>query len=207
MCNRHTTIPFKFACITEDPSNLTPGITHIPIPDYNLSGWWFKPWVFSKEFPLHGTIMFMDLDLVIMNNIDNLWQYSPESFCIIRDFNRVTDPTWKKFNSSVFKFKSHEYTFVWDDLMNDPTQINKYHGDQAWIYECITDNYQYFPDSWIKSYKWEIRNRNEITNTNGVISFNSVKNPVIPDDTSILVFHGEPKPENVNDFIIMENWI
>ncbi len=88
MTTRHSSVPFKFACITENADGLDPNITVIPIPKYSVSGWWYKPWVFSSELPINGTILFLDLDIVVIKNIDSLWDFQPGKFCIIRDFNR-----------------------------------------------------------------------------------------------------------------------
>ena len=202
MCKRNCSVPFNFACITENTKGMSPEIVHIPLPSYNLSGWWFKPWVLSKEFPLDGTILFLDLDLVIIKNIDNLWLHEPEKFCIIRDFNRYRIPNWHKFNSSIFRFESANYHFLWDNLVSDFSQIKKFHGDQDWIHSQLKHGFSFWPEKWIQSYKWEIRNRSEITNKR----FREIANPEVNPETSILVFHGEPNPHDVKDPIIVDNW-
>mgnify|MGYP000246351748 CR=1 FL=1 len=207
MTKRHSTVPFGFACITEDPIGLHPDITHIQLPFIPaLSGWWYKPWVFSNDLPLAGTIMFMDLDIVIVQNIDELWTYQPERFCIIRDFNRSTVKDWAKFNSSIFKFRKGDYKFVWDNLQLDFKQTSKMHGDQDWIFSQIKNNYAYWPDEWIMSYKWEIRDRNDIVKMNNKRVFKNTVEPTIDARTKILVFHGEPKPEDVQDPVVVQNW-
>ena len=206
MCKRNSNVPFNFACITENTKGMSPEIVHIPLPSYNLSGWWFKPWVLSKELPLDGNILFLDLDLVIIKNIDNLWIHEPEKFCIIRDFNRYLIPTWPRFNSSAFRFQSKKYSYVWDNLVNNLDQIKKFHGDQDWLYEQIKKDYSFWPDQWIKSYKWEIRNRSELIKDEHGRRFKTIADPKIERETSILVFHGEPNPHQVQDPIIVDNW-
>lgn len=202
MCKRNSSVPFTFSCITEDANNLDPAINHIPLPSYDIAGWWFKPWVFSKDFPVKGTILFLDLDLVIINNIDYLWNYNPDQFCIIRDFNRHRIPNWNKFNSSVFRFNSSDYHFIWDNLVSDLTQIKKFHGDQDWIHSQLKRGFSFWPEEWIQSYKWEVRKREELINKR----FRTIANPLVNSETSILVFHGEPNPHDVKDPIIVDNW-
>jgi hypothetical protein len=207
MVRRHSTVPFGFACITEDASHLNQDIKIIPIPKYpGLQGWWYKPWVFSSELPLEGTIIFLDLDIVIIDNIDSLWTYNPGRFCIIRDFNRSSIRDWSKFNSSIFKFEKGNFQFVWDNLIKDITVTRKMHGDQDWIYSQIRNNYQFWPDEWIQSYKWEIRNRNDVIKVGLKRQFKEVANPKVDPRTKILVFHGDPKPDEVKDPIIVDNW-
>jgi len=207
MVKRHTTVPFNFACITEDTRGLDPAITIVPLPMHDkLEGWWYKPYIFSKDFPLSGELLFMDLDLVIIKNIDCLWDYTPENFCIIRDFTRSTNPDWKKFNSSIFRLASKSLPHVWDNLLKNLEVIRRFHGDQDWIFDQVVSNFNYWPDEWIQSYKWEIRSRSEITRVGAIRKFNSVKHPIINSNTKILVFHGEPKPEHVDDPIVVQNW-
>jgi hypothetical protein len=88
MVKRHNTQSVNFVCITEDPTDLNPGIQVVPLPEVELTGWWYKPYVFSSKFPITGTLLFLDLDIVIVRNMDHFWTHSPNKFCIIRDFNR-----------------------------------------------------------------------------------------------------------------------
>jgi hypothetical protein len=207
MVTKHSKIPFGFACITENPIGLNPNIKIIALPNVpEISGWWYKPWVFSKDLPLQGTILFFDLDLVVIKNIDELWNYCPGRFCIIRDFNRVTIKEWNKFNSSIFKFEKGSYSFVWENLIKDIKITKKMHGDQDWIFSQIKSNFQFWPDEWIKSYKWEIRNRQDIVREGTKRVFKQIINPDIDPRTKILVFHGDPKPSDVKDPIIVDNW-
>jgi len=206
MCSRNLTIPFKFACITENPIDLNPNIKIIHLPKVNLNGWWFKPYVFSREIPIEGTIIFMDLDLVIIKNIDHLWTFEPNKFCIIRDFNRKHIAGYNKFNSSIFKFLKGSMHYVWDNLIININQTKQMHGDQDWIFKQVRSNYSFWPDDWFQSYKWEIRSRQDVILENNKRKFKHVINPNIPQASSILVFHGDPKPEDVLDPIIVDNW-
>lgn len=206
MCKRHITVPFNFACITENSTGIDPSIKIIPVPQIAVAGWWYKPWVFSDEIPIDGTILFLDLDIVIINNIDMVWTYQPEKFCIIRDFNRSTIKEWNKFNSSIFKFQKGNFSFVWDNFIKDTSVTKRLHGDQDWIFNQVKRNFSFWPDEWMQSYKWEIRNRQDIIKVGIKRQFKDVANPKIDPRTKILVFHGDPKPDEVRDPIVVDNW-
>ena len=207
MTKRHMTLPFNFACITENSDSLNPDIKIIPLPrSKNLSGWWYKPWVFSKDLPLEGEILFLDLDIVIIKNIDSLWEFNNSSFSIIRDFNRSTIKDWAKFNSSIFKFPKGSYSYVWDNFIKDTSVMRKLHGDQDWIFSQVRSNFQFWPDEWIQSYKWEVRNRQDVIKDGIKRRFKDIANPIIKPETKVLVFHGDPKPSDVQDPIIVDNW-
>lgn len=206
MVTRHSTID-RFICLTENPKNLNPNIEVIPLPDMPLHGWWFKLYAFSKDLKLKGDVLFLDLDLVILQNIEQLWNYEPEHFTIIRDFNRKTHHDWCKFNSSAFRFDAKTYHWIWDEFQKNYNAIvSRNHGDQDHLYSILQKQAKTWPDEWIQSYKWEIRNKDELGIINGKRNFTSIKNPKIDHRCLIAVFHGDPKPDQTNDPIILENW-
>ena len=125
MCKRHTTLPFEFHCLTDDPSRLNPEIKVTKLPtDPWIKSWWSKLWMFSPDMPIKGNILYFDLDLVIFKNIDCLLTYSPDTkFFIIRDFNRCRVKDWKSSNSSVMRFKTGTMDYLWNDFREDPYSI------------------------------------------------------------------------------------
>ena len=58
----------------------------------------------------------------------------------------------------------------------------------------------------MQSYKWEIRNRQDVVRVDNKRIFKNVANPIIRPDTKMLVFHGDPKPSEVQDPIVVDNW-
>lgn len=207
MCRRHSTVPFNFVCLTESPLNLSPEIIIKPLPRINLIGWWYKPYVFSNELGLRGDVLFLDLDLVIFDNIDKLWTYNPNGFTIIRDFTRHMSPAWQKFNSSVFRFTAENYYWIWDYfLKNYRTITPKHHGDQDFLYTMLKDRAQHWPDSWIRSYKWEMRDKSDLSVINNKRNFVEDRSPRIDPEACIAVFHGEPNPADCKDRWVVENW-
>lgn len=194
-------------CLTENTTGLDRNIKTIPLPQMNVHGWWYKPYVFSQDLCLTGQILFLDLDIVIHSNIDRLWEYKPESFVIIRDFTRHMTPSWKKFNSSVFRFSPSKYHWLWENFENNYKNItSKNFGDQDYLYNMLNQQTEFWPDEWIMSYKWEIRDKNDLTLINGKRNFNTIKTPVIPVNNCITVFHGDPNPHAVRDPWVIENW-
>lgn len=103
MCKRHTQQNIKFHCFTENTNGIDKDITTHPLPDIpRVQGWWYKPWFFSNELPFRGTLLFLDLDVVICDNLDKFFDYEPtKDFVVIRDFNRSMRARWDRINSSV----------------------------------------------------------------------------------------------------------
>lgn len=211
MCKRHLTVPFEFVCFTDDLRGIDSNITSIALKQIGVSGWWYKPMFFDKNFPLDGTLLYMDLDIVICGNIDHLFTYQPDKFCIIRDFNRSLRSDWSRMNSSIFRLKSCSMGYVYDEFMKDhAVNMRRFHGDQDWIYEMVNPkkkDWVFWPDEWILSYKWEMRDRNDLHKPhNQPRNFRDKKDPKLLPKTCVAVFHGEPHPHQVEDDWVKENW-
>ena len=209
MVKRHCSLPFEFVCFTENTSGLSPDILTMPLPQIPaIKGWWYKPYFFSGDFPLKGSILYIDLDVIIFRNIDKLFEFTPGEFCILRDFDRSFRPESQMFNSSVFRLETGSKRSVYDNFLKDPlTPIKRFHGDQDWIYDQIKTDFYYWPDEWIQSYKWEMRGRPPMVgDKTGRRNFSAPSNPKILDETAIAVFHGEPNPHDCIDPWCKENW-
>jgi hypothetical protein len=208
MVSRHMTEPFRFACITENPYGLNKDITVLNLPMLgNTRGWWFKPYLFSKNFPLTGTILYLDLDLVIVNNIDKFWTYEPGKNLILQNFHAPKHHDLCEFNSSVIRYTSQGVPHLWNNFVSNSRTIKeKYHGDQDYIYAEGAKFFTTFPTEWAQSYKWQVRSKEDLEVYNNKLRFKSTANPNVSNETSILVFHGDPKPHEIDDSIVVENW-
>jgi hypothetical protein len=205
MVKRHLSMPFTFYCITENKEGIENPLIKFIEPPKNLAGWWCKPYVLSKESGLVGPTLYLDLDIVIIRSIDKIFEYRQSPLNIIQDFNRKFNPQLDKFNSSVFTFNAPDLDIHWQHFYQN-VEVNQstYPGDQDWMYSEIKD-VSFFPDSWIRSYKWEVKNRLLLNMSDGKNNFDDLPSD-IPEDCSILVFHGDPKPHEITDKIIIENW-
>jgi len=209
MVQRHLTVPHRFVCFTELPDGIDPRIEIRSLPHNkpHLQGWWFKPYIFKADHFDKGDINFyMDLDMVIVSNIDRLIDYMPGHFVGLRDVGRVFRPNYQKLGSAVLRWNAGTFSNVWDDFENHPSVIKRFHGDQDWLWHLNHPSIKFFPDDWIRSYKWEIRSRNELNGFGRNSTFKEIKNPKIPEDTSILAFHGYPDVHDVQDPVIVNNW-
>ena len=207
MVSRNLTIPFEFVCFTDNSSGIDKGIRVEPLPKIPAIGWWYKPYFLSAELPIHGTLLFLDLDVIVFKNIDNLFSYKPGKFCIIRDFNRFIRPGWNRMNSSVFRTETGMHDSHWQNFKrNVALETKRNRGDQDWMFRHIT-GHEFWPDEWIQSYKWEMRDRNDLTKMpNGKRNFNHIGIPRIKNETNIAVFHGEPNPAECMDPWVVDNW-
>lgn len=212
MVKRNTSFPIHFICFTEDPKGIDKEIEVLPLPNMGISGvnkaWWYKLKIFDKTLPYKGTVLFLDLDLVIVRSIDKLFEYHPGKFCIINDYS-VRPSSNVVRNSSVFRMEFGSYPHLWDQFVKHKEKImNRLVGDQNWITEQITDD-EIWPQDWVISYRWNYAGRTDAHPSPK--EFTADKKTHLPAETSILVFHGPPKPHEVvsienPDPYIVKHW-
>lgn len=207
MVDRNITIPYEFVCFTENTTGLDKNIKTYSLPKLRADGWWYKPMFVGADLPLKGTLLFLDLDVIVFKNIDKLFRYQPNRFNICRDFNRSQRKDWNRMNSSVFRVNIGQYDNLWQQFkLNPQAHMQRLRGDQDWMFKHITDH-QFWPDEWVMSYKWEMRDRRDLK-LDPVRKRNFVIDapPKIHPDTCIAVFHGEPNPADANDSWVKEHW-
>ena len=144
--------PYRFVCI-----------------DYSsLPGWWAKLDLF-KPRRFRGRVLYLDLDVTITGNLDDLANY-PGEFVICRDWSRFG------YNSSVMAWDAgcadHLYTDFTTDVMD------RFDGDQDWITVKKLDVAK-FPRNWCYSYRLGLKTG-------------------YPKDMRVCVYHGRPKPWEIN---------
>ena len=209
MVDRNLTLDYEFVCFTEDTKGLDPHIRTESLPfSAQIQGWWYKPYFLDPKLCIQGTILFIDLDVIVFRNIDNLFTYNPEQFMIIRDFNRCRIKNYDKFNSSIFRLNTGQHSHVYSEFVKDPSlNSRRFHGDQDWIRNQVKTGFEYWPEEWIQSYKWEMRNKPQMTRgKNGKRNFATPGEPDIKPDTSVAVFHGDPNPHDCVDPWCQQHW-
>lgn len=208
MVSRNCTLDYEFVCLTDDATGLDSNIKVLPLPPH-LTGWWCKPYMYSKELPLRGTILYMDLDVVISGNIDKLFTYQPQAWCTVRDFTRAMRPKWEKYNSSIVRFRYGQLEHVWKEFHKNPqAAIRRFHGDQDLLWDVAKGTATLYPDSWIQSWKWEVRKNKDFKpgGIKGHKQFKTIEHVVPRVECCVCVFHGDPNPHNCEDPWVVDNW-
>jgi hypothetical protein len=207
MVARHITVPYEFVCLTDDHHPID-GVRIIYQPNAQyVRGWWHKVHMFDSTLPIAGRILYFDLDIVIHNNIDKLIKNCSTQFMGIHDFNRKFHANWNSLNSSVLSWVHGTQNYIWDHFQSNPKDAQKLPGDQDWIWKLCKDKIKFWPKEWIQSYKWEIRSREQLAVINGTRNFKDVNHSIEPHkDCCVTVFHGDPKPRDVKDKFVVDNW-
>ena len=202
MVEKNCSLPFSFYCLTEDKSQKW----GYPLDlDLDLESYWWKIQLFN--LPWESPTLYFDLDIIIFNNVDNLLTHNPGKFHIIRDFNRCRIKDWKHSNSSVMRWEAGTMNYLYEEFKQNSTQImSRNHGDQDWIMKRATSDINWFPDDWIRSYKWEMIGFKDtkMLTKDGKKFFR--RPPQVLPENNVAVFHGEPKPFNCADEWVVKNW-
>lgn len=210
MLNRNISRGIKLHVYTEPSRSVPSHMVKHNLVDLGISGpkksWWYKMQMFNTEHH-RGPLLYFDLDVIIARNIDWIWQLPLNYFWYLRDFKHIWRPTHYGINSSVMWWNTTNYGHIWNGFNNQPINqiLKKYHGDQDYLSEAILEtDRRNFDINRIKSWRWQaldggydFRRRCYRTPGSGTI---------LDLDTSILVFHGNPKPDKVQDPLVVHYW-
>lgn len=211
----HLKRPFRFVCVTDDPTGLAEGIDAEPFPSRppemkNLYGYAKKGWpniyskllVFRPGFAdLKGPTLFLDIDQIITGDLDRFFDYEPGKFCIIRNWIEFRKRLFRKVpfcgNSSCFRFEAGgPFHYVYDKFLEEidfALDKRRFTTEQAYMTHAVGfENVNFWPENFVRSFKrsctwpWPL---------------NHFLEPRFNPDTGILCFHGKPSPvEAINGY-------
>jgi len=202
MCKKYITEEFDFYCLTDWPHGLNPDILTIDFPEDNYyEKWWNKLYLFDRSVVTQkGEKLFLDLDVVIQNNIDCIVNYDPgDSLTFVRTCwhnlkkmkRDVVDIPWAytELNSSVLR---------WNDRLNIDkiTKFVRDYPSQMFFYYRGLDNLfghqrerllkiDHFPDGWVYSYN------------NGYIWPTDIDQHKVRDNLLVCLYDSMERPEDV----------
>ncbi|MBO7181204.1 MAG: hypothetical protein J6V91_00270 [Kiritimatiellae bacterium] len=196
---RHLHRPFRFVCVTDDPTGLAEGIDARPFPENprpDLMDKWpnifIKLCVFKDGFcDLQGPTLFFDVDVVIQEDIDCFFDYMPGKNCIIHNWverrKQLLRGRPNIGNSSCFRFEAGKSNYIYEKFLEetaDAIDRSKFPTEQAFMTYAMKEVY-WWPEEWVKSFK-----RTCVP----IFPFNFLITPPKP-KTCVLVFHGNPDPD------------
>ncbi|PIE42292.1 MAG: glycosyltransferase [Gammaproteobacteria bacterium] len=193
MVNRNLTLPFDMVCLTDRREGVNPAVQCYDIPPLDLPAGspergWNKLSTFESDLHgLQGQALFLDLDVVITDNIDCFFTYRPEKqFLVIHDWKRPWRITG---NTSVYRFQLGAFPKVLPYFRDNFEQIrNDFRNEQAFLCDFLKKEYatlDYWPTDWCRSYKYHCLKS---------LPWAWWQAPACPKDAKIIIFHGEVNP-------------
>lgn len=211
MLVRHLSRPVRFHVYTEAERSVpAPFIKHAlqiwPGVGGPRQSWWYKMQLFNTEHH-QGHLLYFDLDVVILQNLDWILDLDLQYFWAPKDFRYLFRGTWTMINSSCMFWDTRMFQSVWQEFSRQNIQqiLRQYPGDQDYLSTVIDlKKRRYIDGERIKSWRWEIKD--------GGMDFKrrTYRRPdagsVIAPNTHVMVFHGRPKPHELQDPIVQSNW-
>jgi len=168
--------------------------------------WWYKMQLFN---PVHhsGPLLYLDLDTVVVNNLDWITNLSLTQLWAIRDFKTLWKPKFQGINSSVMYWHTEKFSKIWTEFTEQdiPRTCAKYHGDQDYLSAVLKPNQRrFFPEKSALSWRWQALD-------GGLDPYKRLHHhpglgTQFGPETSLLIFHGQPKPDQVQDPVIKKHW-
>ena len=193
----HLHRPFRFVCVTDDPTGLADGIDAVAFPD-PPPGWklfwpniFVKLMVFKDGFAnLYGPTLFLDIDQIITGDLDVFFDYEPDKFCIIHNWVELRKRIFRRApligNSSCFRFEAGKMNYVYEAFLSDmdrAVQQKYFRTEQAFMTHAVgLQNIAWWPDDFVRSFK---RSCCRVFPLNLFL-------PPKPVAARILCFHGSP---------------
>ncbi|MDX2288765.1 MAG: hypothetical protein NW217_08085 [Hyphomicrobiaceae bacterium] len=191
MVSRNTTWSVRFVCFTDNPAGIRAEVECQPLPevtfDKRLGKYWPKLGLMAEGLGgLSGMTLFLDLDLVIIGPIDELFTH-PGRFLIIREWK---DPHLGYGNSSVVRyFVGREANVLTRFYATPPEQIiGTYASKEQNFLTKAVDEVSFWPPEWCVPFPLACLPRNRI-----VRFFSTPRKPVTG---KILVFYGSITPDS-----------
>jgi tetratricopeptide (TPR) repeat protein len=193
--SRNLSLPFKFVCFTDDVSGLEQeeGIHCLPLED-GWNGWWNKASLFSATFPLQGRILYIDLDTVVTESMNQMAAYRGD-FAILS--TKGIDNEGKDFsngyNSSILMWSagSHKLSNICEVLREHFTLIHRFiHRFDHWLEMMVSKAdliQEMFPGH--------------------VVDYVNACTVAVPVNARIVVFPLRPKPHEFPAPWVKEIWL
>lgn len=190
MVSRNTSRPLRFVCLADDRTGINDEIEVLDMPPFDLpEKMRFHPFrrmfLFDKVVAdLSGTVLHLDLDLLITGSIDPLFDNQPESpFIVAENWTQIGQGIG---NMSVFRYKIGTLTKVWERFRPDPmAMMDKYRNSQTFVCRTIGE-VDFYPSEWCLSFKHSLMPRWPL---------NFFFTPKLPKEAIVVVFTGKPDIE------------
>ena len=157
MAERNITLPFNFYCYTEDSEGVDERINIVSLDTrLDLKAWWWKLTMF-KQNDYDGVNLYLDLDVVIQNNIDHLFDEASHNKLTLIDqvfeeslndysndyFQEFSKHTKPYYNSSIMVWYNNENQDLYNKFVKSiKLYTNLYHGiDRFFSYEIPSANF------------------------------------------------------------------
>ncbi|MDO8845413.1 MAG: hypothetical protein Q7U98_13010 [Methylicorpusculum sp.] len=191
MVRRNLEGEIRFVCLTDHAEGIRKEVECYPCPEIAIpepfcNYPWRKVSLWADQLDhMDDTWLFLDLDIVVTNKLDELFTYKTDASFIV--MHNWTQPNSGIGNTSVYRFKVGSHPYLLEKLLKDPENIrNTYRNSQTYISKTIKE-IEYWPDEWCVLFKVQCV---------PPMPFRWWQKPKLPNNAKVVAFPGDPNPDD-----------
>lgn len=192
MVARNITPPFRVICFTDQTEGMDPRIETRPLPEpdfvmpKNTPGKWPKSQLWGDLGDITGTVLFMDLDIIITDNIDAFFDYGDPSDTITA--KNPNTPFERMAQTSIYRMQVGKLKPMQEAFRADPQGMaDKYRYEQRFVTHNAPGGVKFWPRGWVSHFR---------LNCIPPFPLNYVIPPRIPKGTKVVIFAGHLNPDD-----------
>ncbi|HRO15954.1 MAG TPA: glycosyl transferase [Paracoccus sp. (in: a-proteobacteria)] len=159
MIARNITPPFRLICFTDDGIGLHPDIVVRPLPEFdyqapvNTIGKWPKSRLWGDLGDITGTVLFLDLDVVIVGNLDDFFTFGDPDDTVLAT-NPNTPLRKRSGQTSVYRMRVGKLAPLQAMFKADPQEIaDKFRFEQRFVTHNAPGGVKFWPQRWVVHFR------------------------------------------------------
>ena len=191
MIARNITPPFRVFCLTDDATGLRPEIEAKVIPGLGSEmsrfrrGIWAKARLWGETLEgIEGTVLFMDLDLVVTGSLDAFFEHGDSDDVILA--RNPVKPLERLGQTSIYRFPVGKLAPLWEEFSADPEGVAaRYTYEQRFVTQRTPGGVAFWPRGWVVHYRHHCAR---------IFPLNFVLEPKLPSGARVAIFAGQLNP-------------
>lgn len=193
MVARNITPPFTFTCFTDNEVGIRPEVDCQPLPELDVQmptgtfGIWPKARLWGERLGgLSGPVLYFDLDLVIVGNLDGFFTHGdPDDVILARN---VAVPLERLGQTSLFRFPVGKLAPLQAAFRADPQGIaDRYQFEQRYVTRNAPGGIGFWPKPWVRNFKQHCHRS---------FPLNFFVEPKLPKNARVVIFPGIVSPQD-----------
>ncbi|SDE15432.1 hypothetical protein SAMN05421538_104176 [Paracoccus isoporae] len=192
MVSRNITPPFRVICFTDDGAGLDPAIETRPLPDpdfvmpKNTPGKWPKSQLWGDLGDITGTVLFMDLDIIVTGNLDGFFEFGDPSDTITA--KNPNTPLERMAQTSIYRMEVGRLAPMREKFLSDPQgYADKFRYEQRFVTRNAPGGVKFWPRGWVSHFRMHCI---------PPFPLNYLRPPRIPRGTKVVIFAGHLNPDD-----------
>ena len=160
MIARNITPPFRLICFTDDGAGLHPDVVVRPLPRFeyeppkNTLGKWPKSRLWGDLGDVTGTVLFMDLDVVIVGHLDVFFSFGRPDDTVLATNPKRIKPFEKLGQTSVYRMRVGKLAPLQDIFRADPQGVaDEYRFEQRFVTRRAPGGVTFWPKGWVVHFR------------------------------------------------------